>query len=526
MDPKSSFPGQPLPASNPLPGTTPSNPLSSGPQPPVSNDPKTQVIERLKGSVNVLVTVSNNPSVDQLAAAIGFTLVLNKLKKHGTAVFSGQIPSTLEFLQPEKTIEKNTDSLRDFIVSLDKSKADKLRYKIEDKYVKIFITPYHTSLSETDLEFGQGDLNVDVIIALGVNKREELDQAVTAHGRILHDATIVSITRQASDDMGTINWHVPGASSFSEVLVDLSESLKSPELELFDQQIATAFLTGIVAETDRFSNDKTTPQTMSISGILMKAGANQQLIANKLEEPVPIPQIVERPVTPQAMASVAPIAPPVPPKPSDGSLQVPHEDLQANQVEEPEPEDVAQQIEIDDEGKLVLSDNKDGASSVPTGDSLPPVVPNSSGYNQVNLDDQTLEDIEKSVRSPHLVESGVAADSAKPGDITSPTVDTPVSEAAPAPSPVPEIEDLPHISEAEARRRVEEAENQKSNDSVDNPTKPIEALNSVPVDLNFGNDSQSPATSIASAPEDNAASTDSSAPSNLPPPPPLPPPIA
>ena len=41
----------------------------------------------------------------------------------------------------EKTIEKNTDSLRDFIIALDKSKADKLRYKVEDKFVKIFITP-------------------------------------------------------------------------------------------------------------------------------------------------------------------------------------------------------------------------------------------------------------------------------------------------------------------------------------------------------------------------------------------------
>ena len=53
--------------------------------------------------------------------------LLNKLGKHATAVFSGQVPSTIEFLQPEKTLEKNTDSLRDFIIALDKSKADKLR---------------------------------------------------------------------------------------------------------------------------------------------------------------------------------------------------------------------------------------------------------------------------------------------------------------------------------------------------------------------------------------------------------------
>src|SRR5215203_5467969 len=113
---------------------------------------KQQIVDHIKEANNVLVTVSNNPSVDQLAAAIGFTLLLNRLGKHAAAVYSGRTPSTIQFLQPEKTIEKNTDSLRDFIIALDKSKADKLRYKVEENVVKIFITPYRTSLSEKDLE--------------------------------------------------------------------------------------------------------------------------------------------------------------------------------------------------------------------------------------------------------------------------------------------------------------------------------------------------------------------------------------
>jgi nanoRNase/pAp phosphatase (c-di-AMP/oligoRNAs hydrolase) len=110
-------------------------------------DQQTQLIARLKEAQNVLVTVSKDPSVDQLAAAIGLTLALNKYDKHATAVFSGRVPSTIQFLKPEETLEKNTDSLRDFIIALDKSKADKLRYKVEDEVVRIFITPYRTSIS-------------------------------------------------------------------------------------------------------------------------------------------------------------------------------------------------------------------------------------------------------------------------------------------------------------------------------------------------------------------------------------------
>ncbi len=71
---------------------------------------KQQIVERIKQANNILVTVSNNPSVDQLAACIGLTLLLNKMGKHATAVYSGATPSTIEFLQPEKTLETNTDA--------------------------------------------------------------------------------------------------------------------------------------------------------------------------------------------------------------------------------------------------------------------------------------------------------------------------------------------------------------------------------------------------------------------------------
>ena len=271
----------------PLPPLPPMNQLPPVQAAPLG--PKNQVAEELKKANNVLVTVSNNPSVDQLSAAIGLTLALNKLEKHATAVYSGATPSTIEFLQPEKTIEKNTDSLRDFIIALDKAKADKLRYKVEDKFVKIFITPYHTSLTEADLEFSQGDFNVDVIVAIGVHQREELDQAITSHGRILHDAVTISINNKQTAELGAINWFEADASSLCEMIVGLLEPIQGDKA-ILDNQIATSFLTGIVAETQRFSNTKTTAHTMNVSATLMKAGANQQLVASKLEAPKPAPE--------------------------------------------------------------------------------------------------------------------------------------------------------------------------------------------------------------------------------------------
>lgn len=309
-----------------------------------------QLIDRIKQAQNVLVTVSANPSVDQLAAAIGLTIALNKFDKHGTAVFSGRVPSTIEFLKPETTLERNTDSLRDFIIALDKSKADKLRYKVEDQVVRIFITPYKTSLSEKDLDFSQGDFNVDVVVALGVTQQQDLDAAITAHGRILHDATVASVSLTGQGDLGTINYADPSASSLSEMMLGLIDGF---DKKLLDNQIATALLTGIVASTDRFRNEKTSPRTMSISAELMAAGANPQLIASELETPPPAfePSVVNEPVEPSEPVDAEAVPS------TSGELDIDHDDddvddSAAATEDEPEAPEPPPQIHVDKDGTL------------------------------------------------------------------------------------------------------------------------------------------------------------------------------
>jgi hypothetical protein len=317
---------------------------------------KQQIAERVKQATRFLVTVNANPTVDQLAACIGLTLLLNKMNKHATAVFSGKVPSTIEFLQPEKTFEASPDSLRDFIISLDKNKADKLRYKVEDDVVRIYITPYRTSLSERDFVFSEGDFNVEAVIALGVSQRANLDTAITAHGRILHDATVISVNAGAgkAPDLGQINWQDPQASSLSEMLVSISEAFGPG---LIDPQIATAFLTGIVSETQRFSNKKTSPKVMTMSAQMMAAGANQQLIVSKLEPPPP-----KSPPPPPKEPPAPPPKPPEPKKPvqpleplkPEGVMDVPRGD---DPKKKTDIDLGTTEIHIDEQGNIKTKDS-------------------------------------------------------------------------------------------------------------------------------------------------------------------------
>lgn len=247
---------------------------------PTQSEIPTEVVRKIGEAHNVLIALSGDPSVDEMCAAIGLSLYLDKLGKRATAIYSGATPNALEFLKPEETFETSADTLQDFVIALNKEKADHLRYKLDGDFVKIYITPYRTKIVEEDLDFSYGDFNVDLVLALDVANGIDLDSALREHGRIMHDASIVNITTGNPGKLGEIEWSDKSSSSVSEMVARLLYSVNGKaEIE---KEEATAFLTGIVAATNRFSNATTTPETMKLASRLMESGANQQLISKNI----------------------------------------------------------------------------------------------------------------------------------------------------------------------------------------------------------------------------------------------------
>lgn len=524
---------------------------------------KQQIAERLKQAANILVTVSSNPSVDQLAACIGLTLALNKMDKHATAVFSGQIPSTLEFLQPEKTIEKTTDSLRDFIIALDKSKADKLRYKVEDKVVKIFITPYRTSITDKDLEFSQGDFNVDVVVALGVHNQADLDQAITAHGRILHDAVVATINIKPGGELGSLNWLAPQASSLSELVAQLIGLI---DKSMLDGQMATSLLTGIVAETERFGNAKTSPQTMSTSAELMAAGANQQLVATKLEEArpkpaAPIPQPPPQPPTPvlaaPAKPAPGPLAQPASVPKQEGTLEIAHNkidlsiDQTAQPAEEEQKEELTPQIDIDREGTLrrleelqsmqaaqkaavnpsehisgqrmiLQPPSTDGSATAQPGPDNPLSLPSPGDADMQEERPSGAPPLQPPDNFSPAGQSHTVMPPSSPfvspvvSSVPAPAPSTAVDDALPVNQPAGAPVDATPVSHVDdARSAVHQAINAQPSST---PLPPIAALNAQRVDLNLRDTPQAPAAVFSPPPIAPGPPADPSAPPPGPPP--------
>ena len=268
-----------------------------------------RVVEKIKASENILIALSKNPNIDEISAALGLAMILDTIHKHVTAIFSGQVPNVLQFLKPEETFEKTTNSLQDFIIALSKDKVDHISYKIEGDFVKVYVTPYKATIGQSDLSMSHGDYNVDLVICFNVISGDEIDPALSEYGRIMHDATAINLTVDTPGRFAELEWQDSNVSSISEMIVGLADRLG---LASFSEQVATALLTGIVASTDHFSNPRTSSNTMSIASKLMSFGANQQLISSQIMEKIKTPDEAQVPATPAttgpqvAEASVAP----------------------------------------------------------------------------------------------------------------------------------------------------------------------------------------------------------------------------
>ena len=252
-----------------------------------------KVAEKIQRGANILIALSKDPNLDEISAAIALAIVLDQQKKHVTAIYSGKTPNALEFLKPEDTFEKDTSSLQDFIIALNKSKADHLTYKLDGDYVKIYITPYKGQVKKEDLEYSYGDYNVDLVIVFNVNAGNEIDSALSEYGRIMHDASAINITSGLPGRFADLEWSDPEKSSVCEMVYDL---LKELEITNLSQEVATALLTGILSATERFSNSRTKPTTMAVASKLMEAGADQQLISANILK-------TETPTTPENLAT-------------------------------------------------------------------------------------------------------------------------------------------------------------------------------------------------------------------------------
>ncbi len=246
--------------------------------------PKQQVVERIKEAEKILITTHKNPDGDAIGSVLALFDFISKMGKTVAAVTEDPAPEIFSYLPKFAEVGHTFVGNRDFIISVDinKVKADKIMYKVQDNKLNIIITPKNGQFEEKMVNFPKGSFNYDLIIVLDSPDLERTGEIYDKNSDIFYETPIINIDHHAGNDhFGQVNLVDITATSTSEILVSILEAL-SPDKSPFDENIATCLLTGIITDTGSFQNANTTPKSLTISAQMVAAGARREEIIKRV----------------------------------------------------------------------------------------------------------------------------------------------------------------------------------------------------------------------------------------------------
>jgi phosphoesterase RecJ-like protein len=254
--------------------------------------PKQQILELVNKSNKILVLTHVNPDGDALGSILALSLGLRKLGKDITMVCQDQIPNALSFLPENKEIRADLAGFGNLIISIDTTevKVDKLGYKQknDENRLEIMITPKSGVLRENQVKVMSSGAKFDLIFVLDSPEIDRVGKIYDENPDVFYETPIINIDHHSGNNyFGKVNWVELTATSTAEILVSLLESL-GRDKPLFDSEVATALLTGIITDTGSFQHNNTTPKSFTVAAQLVAAGARQQEIIQHIYKTKPL----------------------------------------------------------------------------------------------------------------------------------------------------------------------------------------------------------------------------------------------
>lgn len=243
--------------------------------------PKQQASEAIRQAQSILLVTGQRPNIDQVASMVALTHALRKLGKKVSPLVTDRVPGGAQFIA-KSVVETSLAGSRDFIVQLDLAKAevDKVKYTVDDGKLNVHITPYSGGFTPSDVSFTQGDYHFDLVIALGVPRRANLDRVFEQNPNLMQTVPMLNVDyHRINEQHGAINLLETNSSTLSEMVLALTESVQPG---LLDAQIGTALLAGIMAATDRFTAPSTTAKSLTVAAQMMAMGADQQKVIKEI----------------------------------------------------------------------------------------------------------------------------------------------------------------------------------------------------------------------------------------------------
>ncbi len=234
-----------------------------------------KIKDAISKSNNIGIVVGQDPTLDQMAAALSLNLLLNQVnKKAVVAAPTDPIVEISSLVGINKVQTSLGGDAGDLVVSFPyvEGEIEKVSYTLENDLLNIIVKAGENGLSfdERDVKYVRGSGSVDLLFVVGTARMSDLGDLV--NGDKLANAKIINIdNKKENQGFGDIVLLDPQASSVSEIMGDLVLSLGFH----IDTDAAQNLLNGITDATANFQDPRTTSLAFEIASLLMKNGANR-----------------------------------------------------------------------------------------------------------------------------------------------------------------------------------------------------------------------------------------------------------
>lgn len=242
-----------------------------------------QMKQLITKSKHILIALKKDPSGDAISGALACSLFLKQLQKHIDVVSDDFVlPKKFAFLPQAESIKSRMPHLQKFIIHVDVKDMglQELSYDVKDGMLEIFLTPQHGFFTHDHIRTAQTNFRYDLIITLDTPDLESLGDLYTNNTDLFYKVPVLNIdTSPANEHYGALNCVDVTASSTSEVIANLLEHMNAA---LFEKDIATALLTGMIAATQSFKTKNVKPQALTLASKLVGIGADREYIIQHL----------------------------------------------------------------------------------------------------------------------------------------------------------------------------------------------------------------------------------------------------
>jgi len=226
----------------------------------------------IKKSQNIWIFVSENLP-DSIPASLALFYTLKKLSKN-VNLFLENFPKNIEFLIPSLDF---IDYPGEFIISIKNSDEDisQLYYEKNENDLKLFFKLERGIIKKKNISFDWAWKKPDLIVTIGIKKINEIGKL----SEKIQKAPILNIDAQNENKrFGSINL-IDQNSTITEIT---SQVIKSIDENLFEENISTCLLTGLILISENFSKPENLSQVFERVAFLMKKGGSWQKVNKSL----------------------------------------------------------------------------------------------------------------------------------------------------------------------------------------------------------------------------------------------------